>query len=507
MNSNSKKTIRTILGKKQISKQEYDLLIDLVKPYQETEVEYYNFIMARILLGKKEFTKAQLHLNKVIESNPKHKSAYYHMYKIQVFKENHEEALYNLNKYEELNEDITMNNSLIKSMLNYMIMLKDGYQSFKNDDFQVSQTETNNYFGRVNIKNLKIQDLYTDLIEEFNKKNLSNMKRVLNKLIQEINETNYPIEVYTLTKLFHSILNISNKYHTEIMTNDEFLKENIENISRNILDNNIPPRKISKYINRIIELDPILAEKLLHLHLRNNFFYLNEITVKTLTNKINEKKLYLILSEKGKAQYHQFKKDGQKAYRSGNLEKAYEIYSKAEYEIKHPIFDYYVGKILYKLGMYNEAKKRIEKYLENGGEKTSKALIYLLGIEVKNSNHKQVNKYKDLINIVNNDLGNDFTIKDSINKNEEDIDYQKQRASARVKMTEQDFIETDDEVKIEEYYYYDLDKKLKVIKKLLRQGNLKEANYLLNELKPNTKAEYYQIKNFTKNKTLYLNQK
>ena len=65
------------------------------------------------------------------------------------------------------------------------------------------------------------------------------MKRVLNKLIQEINETNYPIEVYTLTKLFHSILNISNKYHTEIMTNDEFLKENIENISRNILDNNI----------------------------------------------------------------------------------------------------------------------------------------------------------------------------------------------------------------------------------------------------------------------------
>ena len=74
-------------------------------------------------------------------------------------------------------------------------------------------------------------------------------------------------------------------------------------------------------------------------------------------------------------------------------------------------------------------------------------------------------------------------------------------------MTEQDFIETDDEVQIEEYYYYDLDKKLKVIKKLLRQGNLKEANYLLNELKPNTKAEYYQIKNFTKNKTLYLNQK
>ena len=140
------------------------------------------------------------------------------MYKINVFKEEYEEALYNLNKYEELNNNITMNNSLIKSMLNYMIMLKEGYQSFKNDDFQAEQS---NYFGRVKIKNRKIQELYYDLIEEFNKKNLSNMKRTLNTITNEINETNYPIEVYTLTKLFHSILDISIKYHDEIMNNNE----------------------------------------------------------------------------------------------------------------------------------------------------------------------------------------------------------------------------------------------------------------------------------------------
>ena len=46
---------------------------------------------------------------------------------------------------------LTMNNSLIKSMLNYMIMLKEGYQSFKNDDFQAEQS---NYFGTERISKI-----------------------------------------------------------------------------------------------------------------------------------------------------------------------------------------------------------------------------------------------------------------------------------------------------------------------------------------------------------------
>ena len=78
---NNKKEIRIILGQKDLKQKDYDKILELIEPYKETEIEYYNYIKARVLLGKKEYTKAKVILKKVINHNKEHKSAYYHMYK------------------------------------------------------------------------------------------------------------------------------------------------------------------------------------------------------------------------------------------------------------------------------------------------------------------------------------------------------------------------------------------------------------------------------------------
>jgi len=53
----------------------------------------------------------------------------------------------------------------------------------------------------------------------------------------------------------------------------------------------------------------------------------------------------------------------------------------------------------------------------------------------------------------------------------------------------------------------DFSKKLKVIKKLLASNNIKIANKLLKELKPQTIDERNQLQQFERNKTLYRNRK
>lgn len=506
MNNNSKRIINKILSKKEINVEEYELLHRLISEYKETNPEYYNYMMGKALMNEKKYTKAKEHLNKVIEKNPNHKSVYYQMYKINVYKEEYEEALNNLQKYKELNKDIIINNDLVESMLKYMIKIKDQYTAYENFDFQVDYS---NYFSRVKINNKKLKEQYNKLIDAYNRKNLSEMKRISNSMEQTINETNYPIEIKTIDKLLNSILTKSTEYHHQIMTNDEFLQENLIKISRNILDNNIPPRKITKYINRIVDINHELAEKLLQLHIKNNATYLNPITMDTLTNKIKERILFLNLSDEKKEQYKELKTQAHKAYKRKNYHQAYECYCKVQSITNHPIFDYYRGKILYKLGMYNESKKRILKYLENGGEKASKALLYLMAVEVKFGNHKKANKLKDQINILNNDLNYDFTIalNNAYQINPLEMDFSKQRVSKKLKMTEEDFLLSKEKIKIEEYYNYDLDKKLEVIKDLLKRGHSKEANKLLNELRPETKKEQIKVKQFIKNKKLYQNQK
>ena len=65
------------------------------------------------------------------------------------------------------------------------------------------------------------------------------------------------------------------------------------------------------------------------------------------------------------------------------------------------IFNYYVGKIAYKLKDYECARRYLNKYMLNGAEKASKSLLYLYKIEQAYKNKRKANKYQTNMNYLN----------------------------------------------------------------------------------------------------------
>ena len=503
-----KPKIKDILNQKEIKKEEYLYALQLLEEIKEDNIEYYNIISSKLHYSQKLYTKAKKQLLEVLKTNKDHKSAYYQLYKINIQLEEWEEALYNLKKYKELNPKLKINIDLPLQLLELIINMQKGYYSYNKEDYYVQQSE---YLYSVKITNKKLLNLYQKLIKEFNNKEFNQINKTISEIEEILEKTNFPIEIKTISKITKSIIEKQNNTHKKIIEDQNFLKENIEEISNDIINGKIQVSKVILYINKIIDIDPHLAEKLLNISVRTNYFSYNEITVKLLQNKIEERKKYLRLTPNDKEKYDSLKEKGSNAYHSHKLDLAYDYYSLAHYITKHPIFEYYIGKIFYKLNLLKEAKKHLTIYSEIGGEKLEKCLLYLLSIELKTKNFKKANKIREKIDIINHDLEyafktekrNQYQSKEQI----EEIDYVKYFNSKDIKMKVSDFKEqSQEELQIENYYDYNIEQKLLIIKDLYKKRKIKEANYLLNELKPSTKEEQQKIIQFTKNKKLYLNQ-
>ena len=100
--------------------------------------------------------------------------------------------------------------------------------------------------------------------------------------------------------------------------------------------------------------------------------------IRYLKNKINEERAYQELGKEQKEVYVKAITKGREQYHNNNLSTAYDYYTYGKYITNHPIFDYYIGKILYKNKNKDEAYKCFKNYIENGGEKYLKALLYLV---------------------------------------------------------------------------------------------------------------------------------
>lgn len=162
------------------------------------------------------------------------------------------------------------------------------------------------------------------------------------------------------------------------------------------------------------------------------FLKSEEIYVQTLNKAIQNQYQAAKFTIEEQEEYSSAIYYGRINYQTKNYLAAYENYKKGFEKTKHPIFLYYLGKILYKQGEYHKAKEYLVEYINVGDEKLEKAYLYLGGIEYKSGNYNLAQRYLNFSNRINKLRISDFVIDEfEILKNEipekEDIDVLKRK--------------------------------------------------------------------------------
>lgn len=241
-------------------------------------------------------------------------------------------------------------------------------------------------------------------------------------------------------------------------------------------------------VNQTIELDFNNASKLLEELIPIIEGYEEEI--KYLQNKINEKKLYQSLTEDKKIAYDKVMEKG-RAYNHAN-----DFYTANDYYIcglditNHPIFDYYIGKMLYKIGKLDGAYYHLSKYREHGGEKLLKSLVYLNAINYKNGNIEEIKKNEEVANRLKTTL---------------DINFKPLMLARFIEKTEMNnSVNKKDKIKLDEDFFGQIQE----LRNLYRNGKISKANKILENLIKESENSYQtkKLQSLARSKTLYINQ-
>lgn len=226
----------------------------------------------------------------------------------------------------------------------------------------------------------------------------------------------------------------------------------------------------------------------------------NPIEYHYLYGMIMEKDVYSEYDSKMQEKYDNYLNLGIEAIGRGDYSQAYNYFS-AGYDVtKNNIFNYYMGKALFKGGDKRTAYPYFDGYTRFGGSKLPKALLYLMSAYLDIGMEKKVRKYYDELAYINEVFDHDFNLVSPFNKNGE-----LKRKNQKNFMSEDDFEDKGKGYKIEDYYEYNFSEKIVIIESLFRNGQYNTALHLLSELKPANKIQRRKVQNLEKNKTLYKN--
>lgn len=137
-----------------------------------------------------------------------------------------------------------------------------------------------------------------------------------------------------------------------------------------------------------------------------------EVQLEYLKNKLDEVKFEKSMDELEIKNYKKHINFGKKYYELKDYESALYFYVLGLNKTKHNIFNYYIGKCLYKLNYNDDAIKYLEKYNLKGTKKISKSILYLTRLYIykerdimrKKNNKEEYFKLNNSIRIRNNIL-------------------------------------------------------------------------------------------------------
>lgn len=239
-------------------------------------------------------------------------------------------------------------------------------------------------------------------------------------------------------------------------------------------------KKLILMIEKEIELD-INKSKIMLRYLDkdvnpNVYLYLNGM--------IREKEIYSKYDTNMKEKYNKYLNKGKIYLKNKKYSQAYKAFTAGYSETKNNIFNYYMGKSLFKNRHYEKAFPYFTEYIKLGGSKLPKVLLYTIYEYIKLGDENKAREYYTQLKDFNKIFNNGFILTSPF---------------------ETDFTDKGKFLDIKKYYDYGFDEKILLIESLFREGNYKVAIKLLNELKPTDKNQRKQIQKLEKNKVLYKN--
>lgn len=346
-------------------------LLEMLKKEDENENQIEIFL-GKINYKKRKYDKSINYFLTALEKNLANYSIYLSLYKNYVMIGDYENAYKNIvmyRKYAKRNLEC----SLIVSMLNRILNI--------DDNINISKSKL--MFTSFNEK--QISELWNSFVDNYNSKSYSKCMSLLKKIEELVEKQNLNLELPTIKKLISYLkireeqnLNSSlDELHSDLESCIKF-KEYDKALK---IINLIPPLKIKRQdlvLNALFELINNGYYNELESYVNKIFFLKSESDLeRILKNAIKNQKNFDKLNDKQKEIYNNSIIVGRKNYESHNLEDAYCAYKYGYEETKQPIFLYYMGKVLHKLGKKEEAMKYFNSYVKVGHSKVSKAYLYI----------------------------------------------------------------------------------------------------------------------------------
>lgn len=388
------------------------------------DIDDYNLciILNKLYLKNKNYLKSLNFLNELKTRYKNNLSIYYYIFITNIYLDDYNEALLNLNICNSEDKIGETNNTVIYFLLNILT------------DSSETKIIKNEKIRKIQIYDKDLLDTYYIFIDLLEK---NNYEKALDKLIEckNISRINFETEINLLKKVIVKKEQEKDKLILNtIAKKNYFLKNNdINSFIKTIyilLDNGYGSYDYYlNDVNYLINYDLNISLELLK-KVKNKYHLENNYKVKYLENKINEKNNSYTEIE----QY--FINKGKKSCKINDFKYALVTYYTALEVTNNNVFNYYLGKILFKLKDYKSSEYYLNRYMLTGAQKYSKSLLYLYfiaKIEKKNGNEykNRLIKINDYENISYEFCCKEFGYAKRIDKSKAII--------SRINMTEEEF--------------------------------------------------------------------
>lgn len=414
------------------------------------------------------------------------------LYKISVLEGNMEEALAYLRKYYDLNKekDNFVDISVIETLINYLLGSDLEFREYPSK-YIAYDLDTNE----------ELKDKFCNLFDAIKINDFKEAIRLARECDGIARKNGLFVEFYVLEGLLQEVECV---YRTRLQ--DEIKKRYIQ-LGAAVYNHDVDKiLELLNFLKNYFIQDEQTVVKALFILVSNN--YLDDAVdvieaftfskgskekLKILKRIINEKLFITTLSDEQVSVYDEAIKRGHDLYQSGDNVGAYDVYSWGSYVTAAPIFLYYIGKMLYKMNRFREARDYLLEYIEVGGLKIDKACLYLAKIYEKYGKKKEAVKYANRVNLYNMILGTDFPVFES--PFQEEYDARKARAQRKNRINES-FFDNEYTARVQEF------------RDLFSKGSIEQAEAMIAELEQKedkTKEDRIVLSIVRKNKTLYVN--
>lgn len=515
-----KNYIKNLYRYKQISDMQFKNALNNLEKIRNSDLSFYYLNMGKLHTYFGNPQEAILYLEKSLMSNPDLSSAYYNLYKCYVKVNNIRMAQVSLERFLEINKT-DVNFEFVINILDAINTIDKDFFEYLSKEFSVKYTSQ---FGYNNLEdNTELKNIYYEVLHSFNLKDYLTCIKKLNKMDAKINSISYPMEVDTIIQLV-KCLKDKEIVNYRMCLEDKKYQGIDDKTYTNILFHlyelgSYSQQSFLRMIEDIILNDSYTkGNMIIDKVLNHPDFVKEQDMINYLKGFVREKEAFSLLSKERQEEFTSRRLMAKRLYQKKRNEESLKLYLGLRDEFNLPICDYYIGKIMFRMGDFEKANEYFLNYLEQGGVKTEKAYMFLAKIEKIKKNYNLSKSYLSMMNRVHETFLREFTYlpDNKYNKikrgdlSDESIDSAdsiKTKRTRTIKMDEEDFKDNGSFYN-REFDNVDIKEKLIIIRELLSRGSIETANKLLIKVEQECSIQDRpKVRQFQKNKKLYMNQK